>query len=147
MTLPVGRVARTIAGIHARTDPTNPANAKEAATAQGTLVKLLAKHGLTWNDLPAHPRRCHQGRRRCRKGARKREYEEKVRAARAEGRPEINVLNLADEVVRKLYVAMTPEDRLIVSLWILHCYVFDRFEIQPQTPALSPPIPIAERRR
>jgi hypothetical protein len=48
MNLPPPKVCKLIAQLHAMLG----ASAEEAATAREKLVKLLAKHGLSWNDLP-----------------------------------------------------------------------------------------------
>jgi hypothetical protein len=35
-------------------------------------------------------------------------------------------------------VWLTPEERTAVTLWVLHCYVFDRFNVTPRLALLSP---------
>src|SRR5262245_55290192 len=37
-----------------------------------------------------------------------------------------------------MHIAITPEERMAVALWILHTYVFDRFDVTPRLALLSP---------
>jgi hypothetical protein len=50
---------------------------------------------------------------------------------------EINVLDLVLRLV-ELHIAITPEERMAVALWILHTYVFQHFTITPRLAILSP---------
>ena len=126
MTLPPPKVCRLICQLHALI---GSSFANEAATALGKLNELLAKHRLTWNDLPTifsaihtdnDPGSSH--------GAASRA---------ATDPPTVNVLDL---VLRELelHIAMTAEERMAVALWILHTHVFDRFPITPRLALLSP---------
>jgi hypothetical protein len=36
------------------------------------------------------------------------------------------------------YIAVMPEERMALALWIVHCHLFDRFEITPRLALLSP---------
>jgi hypothetical protein len=49
MTLPLPKVCQRIRKLHALM---GSANTEEAQNAHAQLLKLLANHGLTWNDLP-----------------------------------------------------------------------------------------------
>jgi len=108
-------------------------SANEATTAFKKLVKLLADQALSWNDIPV-----------CIAAA---DEDDRVSSARrataaspassgAAG-PEVNVLDLVLHLVG-LYIAVTPEERLVIALWVLHTYVFDRFDVTPRLGLLSP---------
>jgi hypothetical protein len=109
------------------------ANAQEVEAARQKIITLLAKHGLTWNDLHAVLR-------------------EGDSAAAApphrltdtpppendpDARPQYNVLNLVDGLIEK-YEETTQEQRLAVALWALHSYIYDRYDITPRLALLSP---------
>jgi len=47
------------------------------------------------------------------------------------------VLQLTLDLV-EMHVAITPEERMATALWILHSYVFDRFDVTPRLGLLSP---------
>ena len=51
--------------------------------------------------------------------------------------PEENVLDLVLHLIDEHFV-MTPEEKLAAALWVLHCYVFDRFDYTPRLLVLSP---------
>jgi hypothetical protein len=100
------------------------ASGNEAQTARAVLLKLLAEHGLTWNDLPQI-------------------LADAVNGASArqettpEAPPEINVLDLLLRLIEK-HIVITDEERMAVGLWILHTYVFDRYTHTPRLALLSP---------
>jgi hypothetical protein len=107
-------------------------NANEAATAREKLVKLLTEHGLTWNDIPAciaaadEDDRVNQARRQQPRGS-----------PGATSGPDVDVLELVLYLVER-HVAVTPEERMVIALWILHTHVFDRFDVTPRLALLSP---------
>jgi Protein of unknown function (DUF3631) len=107
---------------------------KDAEVARDKLIQLMAEHGLTWNDLP------------------------RILAAdidlagavddagdgdagpaatqpTADDIPDILGLVLA---LLEEHASTTAEQRLAIALWILHCWVFDRFVITPRLALLSP---------
>jgi hypothetical protein len=47
------------------------------------------------------------------------------------------VLNLVLRLI-EMHVIITPEERMAVALWVLHCYVYRRFDITPRLALLSP---------
>jgi hypothetical protein len=49
----------------------------------------------------------------------------------------VNPLDLLLVLIEK-YVAITPEERLAVALWILHTYVYDQYRETPRLALLSP---------
>jgi hypothetical protein len=51
--------------------------------------------------------------------------------------PPTNVLDNIEVIVDK-YIWVTPEERLLIALWILHTYVFYDFNITPRLAILSP---------
>src|SRR5215467_3442002 len=115
MTLPSPKICRRIRQLF-RSMGSSSAN--EAATAHKKLTKLLADQALSWNDIPA-----------CIAAA---DEDDRVKDARrataaspsssgAAG-PEVNVLDLVLHLVG-LYIAVTPEERLVIALWVLHTYV------------------------
>jgi hypothetical protein len=50
---------------------------------------------------------------------------------------EVNVLELVLHLIER-HIAITSEERLAIALWILHAYVFDRFDVTPRLALLSP---------
>jgi Protein of unknown function (DUF3631) len=61
------------------------------------------------------------------------------RAAPSSGHdgPQVNVLDLVLRLIED-HIAITPEERMATALWILHTYVYDRFDVTPRLAALSP---------
>jgi hypothetical protein len=107
-------------------------NANAAATAREKLVKLLADHGLTWNDIhdcitaADEDDRVKQARQR-----------PPAQAPHGPPGPSADPLEIVLHLVER-HVAITPEERMLVALWILHTYVFDRFNKTPRLALLSP---------
>lgn len=122
MTLPPPKICKRIRQLFRLMGSTNP---NEAANAHNKLLKLLAERGLSWNDITA-----------CVAAA---DAEDKVpkNTQTASSGPEVNVLDLVLRLL-ELHVALTPEQRMAVALWILHTHVFDRFAITPRLALLSP---------
>jgi len=137
MILPPPTVCRRIRSLFRLISSSNP---NEAARAREKLIELLAKHGISWNDVPAcvaladdddrvkeagrqgSPHRSPQG--------------SPSPGAPADG-PQINVLDLVLRLL-ELHFAMTREEMLVVALWELHVWVFDRFDHTPRLVVLSP---------
>jgi hypothetical protein len=122
MNMPPPKVVRRIRQLHAML---GSSNANEAANAREKLNKLLAEHGLSWNDLSAifaatdpHPT-------------------DAYRTAPQAARPEVNVLDLVLRLVEK-HIAVTPDEQMAIALWVLHSYVYDSFVITPRLALLSP---------
>jgi hypothetical protein len=128
MTLPPPKICRRIRQLHASM---GSPNAHEAATAREKLTKLLAEYSLTWNDLPTILAAS--------EGSAGPTYTSARPAGRqtASSAPEVNVLDLVLRLI-ELHIAIAPEERMAVALWILHSYVFDRFTITPRLALLSP---------
>jgi hypothetical protein len=51
--------------------------------------------------------------------------------------PKINVLDLVLRLI-ELHLALTSEQRLAMALWVLHSYVFGRYQVTPRLALLSP---------
>lgn len=126
MTLPPPKVCRLICRLHAMI---GSSVANEAATALGKLSELLAKHGLTWNDLPTIFSAIHTDN--------DPSSSHSAASQAATDPPTVNVLDLVLRLL-ELHIAITAEERMAVALWILHSYVFDRFPITPRLALLSP---------
>ena len=105
----------------------------EVAKAHAELVKLLEKHGLSWND-----------------GL------EIVAAAAAANKPppspppptepsSFNVLDLVEELFKR-HAFLSDNDRLIVSLWCLATWVFDKFDHTPRVLFISPNSGVGQER-
>ena len=60
MTLPPPKICKRIRQLFRMMASSN---ANEAASAQDKLKKLLAKHALSWNDIPTYRCRCRRRRR------------------------------------------------------------------------------------
>jgi hypothetical protein len=124
MTLPPDNVCHRIQVLHALIGSTN---ANEAENARQKLTELLAKHGLTWNDLPAILAAEHYRDRRANTTA----------PQASPDVPAVNVLDLVLALIEE-HVAITAEQLIAVALWILHTHVFDRFIHTPRLALLSP---------
>jgi hypothetical protein len=130
MTLPSPKICKRIRQLFHLIGSPNP---NEAANARDKLDKLLAKHGLNWIDIHA-----------CVAAA---DADEKANSGASNSGtatpqsptagPEVNVLDLVLRLL-ELHVAVTPEERLAVALWILHTHVFSRFTITPRLALMSP---------
>jgi Protein of unknown function (DUF3631) len=124
MTLPPPNICQRIQRLFAMIG--SPSE-NEANIARERLNKLLNEQGLTWNDL--------------------REIlgtntDSSTSTSTASSQaptdaPEVNVLDLVLRLI-ELHVAITAEERMAVALWVLHTYVFDRFDITPRLAVLSP---------
>lgn len=132
MSLPSPKICRRIRALFAAIAS---ANKHEAEQAREKLIKLLVEHGLNWSEIPA-----------CIAAA---DEDDRVRVAQASHRSprggppgsaaslEVNPLELVLHLVEQ-YVAVTPEERMAIALWILHEIVFDRYDLTPRLALLSP---------
>src|SRR5262249_11924213 len=109
-------------------------NANEAANARDKLIKLLTANKLTWNDIPAVIAVADaDDDTRTRSGT----AGPATPHARSTDVPQVNVLDLVLRLL-ELHIDLTPEQRMAVGLWALHCHVFGRFLITPRLALLSP---------
>jgi len=124
MTLPPPKICRRIRKLHAML--LGSPHEGERNSAREKLQQVLVEYGLTWNDMP---------------GLLAADIPEAPRAApprpAPSDKPEVNVLDLVDRLI-ELHIALTSEQRLAVSLWLLHTYVFGRFRHTPRLALLSP---------
>ena len=129
MDLPPLSVCERIQYLHAQLGSDNE-NIKK--TAMTKLLKYLNQHKLTWNDLPQIlavkiPSRADRAK----------TSQQKATSQGPQQAPDINVLDLVLRLV-ELHIAVTPEERMAIALWILHTYVFEQFSITPRLALLSP---------
>jgi hypothetical protein len=135
MTLPPLNVCRRIAQLHAMIG--SPA-AKEAENAREKLVKLLAKHGCSWNDLTDIFAAIRTG-----DSAATNNTADDATSPPSEGTApdasagDINIFDLIVYLLEK-YVAVSAEERIAIALWLLHTWVFDQFSHTPRLALLSP---------
>ena len=97
----------------------------EAANAFPVLLRLLAKYGLAFDDMPELKRRREQA-------------QAKTTASAAPADDDAPALIELIEFVLKQYIAVEPHEYTGIALWILHTHVFERFQISPRLAALSP---------
>ena len=127
MTLPSLKVCRRIRQLFRSIgDP----NVNVAAGWREKLVALLTKHSLSWNDIPDCIAEADAA-------DAARAPKPAAPSAPAGPGPEENVLDLVLHLIDEHFV-MTPEEKLAAALWVLHCYVFDRFDYTPRLLVLSP---------
>jgi hypothetical protein len=131
MTLPPPTLAKRIRALHALMGSTN---AQEAENAHRKLAALLAKHNLSWNDLPEILAAAETD---ARMQAATRPSAGAAPSTMASAGPAVNVLDL---VLRRLelYVVIPLHERMAAALWLLRTYVFDRFMVTPRLALLSP---------
>ena len=109
MKLPPLRICRTIRKLHERF--LRAENEHVAANARQKIEAKLAKHGLKWEDLDAVLKKADKADRH------------------KEGEP--NVLTLIRSLTVK-YIWMTEEERWAYPLWVLHTYVYKRYNKTPR---------------
>jgi hypothetical protein len=129
MTLPPPDVCRLIRQILMMIG----ASGNEAAIAREKLLKVLQDHGCTWNDLPdilAADAPADTD-------APANESDSGAPQQATDDAPQVNPLDLVLFLVEK-HIAITAEERLAVSLWILHTYVYDQYRETPRLALLSP---------
>ena len=102
--------------------------AGEVESARDKLIKLLTKHGLTWNDLPAILAATEPP------GA---TSSSASHSQQPSDPPQVNVLDLVLRLI-ELHLALTPEQRIAKALWLLHSHVFGRYPVTPRLALLSP---------
>src|SRR6516225_2254712 len=115
MKLPPLKVCRSIRKLHHRF--LRAENEQIRATARQKIETKLAKHGLKWENLDAVLKKADQ--------------------ADHSTQDQYNLLNVIDWFIAK-YGWMPDEERLAFSLWILHTYVYDQYNITPRLALLSP---------
>jgi hypothetical protein len=115
MKLPHLKVCRSIRKLHQRF--LRAENEQIATTARQKIEAKLAKHGLKWEDLDAVLKKADKADRH------------------KEGEP--NVLTLIRSLTVK-YIWMTEEERWAYPLWVLHTYVYKRYNKTPRLAILSP---------
>ena len=98
---------------------------KPRRNARNKLAQLLAKVGLSWNDLPELARDDTHT------------TSPPSSSPTATDAPSVNVVDLVLYLL-KVHVAVSDEERVAIALWILHTYVFDRFPVAPRLALLSP---------
>jgi hypothetical protein len=128
MSLPPPKVCRRIRKLFAQMGSPG----KDADVAREKLDQMLAEFGLSWNDLP------------------------KILAADIDGSsdaglstaapaaspteadiPKRDILGMLLALIEE-HVGTSAEERLAIALWILHCWVFDRFAVTPRLALISP---------
>jgi hypothetical protein len=110
-------------------------SAHEAATARSKLLKLLAEHNLSANDLPEiladTPEETNTD-----ASVNDGDGGEAPQQA-TDDAPQVNPLDLVMQLVEK-HIAVTADECLAVALWILHTYVYDQYRETPRLALLSP---------
>jgi hypothetical protein len=123
MTLPPPKVSRRICQLFAML---GSLNAGEAESARDKLTKLLARHNLSWNDLPtilaASNNYTHDP--------------DPTPPSRTDP-PSVNALDLVLRLI-EMHLVVSAEERMAIALWVLHTYVYDRYTITPRLALLSP---------
>jgi hypothetical protein len=128
MSIPSPKICRRVRDLFRSMDPSN---LKGATAAHEKLLEALAKHGLTWNDIPD-----------CVAAA---DEDDRVKKARRQSSsqphgspaPSADPLEIILHLIER-HVAITPEERMLAALWVLHAHVFDRFDVTPRLALLSP---------
>ncbi len=127
MTLPPPKVCRRIRRLFAQMG----SSGKDAEVARDKLTQLLVEHGLTWNDLP----------RILAADIDDAGDASDARTGAAAATPtEADIPSLLGLILALIeeHVGTTAEERLAIALWILHCWVFDRFAVTPRLALISP---------
>jgi hypothetical protein len=129
MSIPSPKICRRIRALFGRV---GSSNSNEATSAREKLIKLLTDHGLSWVDIPV-----------CVAAA---DEDDRVKAGQRASRQsspssatslEVNPFEVIHHLV-ELHIAITPEERVAITLWVLHTYIFDRYGVTPRLALLSP---------
>jgi hypothetical protein len=131
MAPPPPKIAKRMRGLHALI---GSLNAAEAASARAKLLKLLAEHSLSWNDLPeviaaADADDCMRARAKASSGS--------GAPNASDMAPVVNVFDLVLYLIER-YISATASERVAATLWVLHTHVFDRYMVTPRLALLSP---------
>lgn len=105
-------------------------NAGERESAHAKILEILARHKLTWNDMPALLHAANTAS----------DAPERDPLAETEEAPQqdINVLQLVEHVIWKHVELQSEHEYLAVTLWVLHAHLFERFQHTPRLTLLSP---------
>jgi hypothetical protein len=107
-------------------------SADEAGVAREKLMKELDRHGLSWNDISDCVAAADEDDR-----IRQARSQPPSRPPRGSSGPSVDPLELVLYLLER-HVAITPEERMLIALWILHTHVFARFDVTPRLALLSP---------
>jgi hypothetical protein len=97
-------------------------NSNERESARGKLDALLTKLGLSWNDVASIIAVEHLREMQASAAA-----AAAAQAAQPSDAPRVNVLELVETLLRRHIPTLDAHERIAVALWVLHCWVFDRF--------------------
>ena len=97
----------------------------EAGNAFPVLLRLLAKYGLAFDDMPELKRRREQA-------------QAKTTTSAAPADDDAPALIELIVFVLKSWIDVQPHEYVGIALWILATHVFDRFQISPRLALLSP---------
>jgi hypothetical protein len=120
MQMPSTKVCQAISNLVKRLVSTNERNAE---TAKRELTKILIKHHLTMNEIPAIIKSL--------------EFEP-LSFPSVVGKPKFNVLDELIKVINTYVYMSDPQFTMIAALWTLHCWIHDRYDITPRLALLSP---------
>jgi hypothetical protein len=126
MALPPPKVCRKILKLYALVGSAS----EEGESARKKIIELLSEYGCNWNHI------------------------DEIRAAMAAGsaaqppsphqpsdqtsdQPEVNVFDLVRRLF-ELHIFVSSEERTAFTLWVLHCWVFNRFTHSPRLALISP---------
>jgi hypothetical protein len=128
------KICRRIRKLHAQIG----SSGKDAEVARAKVNQLLAEHGLTWNDLPRILAADIDDTGIDDTGGAGAAGTGAVASAAAPTEDDIpSLLGLVLALIEE-HVGTTAEERMAIALWILHCWVFDRFAVTPRLALLSP---------
>jgi hypothetical protein len=131
VTLPPRKICQRIAKLHGLMGSSND---KEAAAARAKLMKLLKEHGLSWNDLPVIIADVTST--SASSGSAASSSTSTSASAQAPA-PQVNVFDLVMTLMEP-YLYMSVEERIAVTLCLLHARVYERFRHSPRLAVLSP---------
>jgi hypothetical protein len=130
MTMPPPNVCRRIRKLHAML---GSSSAGERENARKRLMELLAKHTLSWNDLPEILAVASDPRSSSGSSA---QSDPRDTTPHPFDDDAFTVAGVVDGLVGK-YVTMRPHVRTVFSLWICFSHVFERFAIAPRIALVS----------
>lgn len=128
MTLPPPKVCRLIRKLHAQMGSSD----EDREVARRKLVETLDEYGFSWNDLPRILATTESGDADYSGGG---HGNNNAASAASSTAPDVLpvLLRLLEE-----HIAVAANERIAIALWILHTWIFDRFQITPRLALVSP---------
>jgi hypothetical protein len=112
-------------------------NTQEIRNAKDQLLKLLAKYGHTWDDVPAIMAEIHTAKAEAAAATATRAADWQGPGGYDLGIPRNDLLGIMLALI-DTYILVTPEEALTICLWVLHTWVYRRYTVTPRLLVICP---------